>query len=239
MALKVLPDADAVARAVADRILQDAQGAAHARGAFRIALAGGSSPKPLYRLLAGQRDQVDWSVWQVFFGDERVVPPEDEKSNYRLARETFLDHVPIPPMNVHRIRGELAPAAAAEDYAATLGDQRLDVVLLGMGDDGHTASLFPGSPALDERSTTVVTSVSPVPPKDRVTLTFPVLNAARAVYFVITGEAKAERLAQMLEQRARGEPELPSARVDPADGELVIYADAPAAAKTRTPETTQ
>ncbi len=224
-------DGEAVARAALEHVIEAATAAAQERGTFRIALAGGSTPRRLYQLLASPEasGRIDWSRWQIFFGDERAVPPDHEKSNYRMAREAFLDNVPIAADNVHRIHGELPREQAARAYAETLGTEPLDLVLLGMGDDGHTASLFPGSPALEEKERAVVTSESPVPPRERVSLSLPTIDAARAVLFLVTGAGKADRLAQMLGERKSGAPKLPSARIAPKSGELFLYVDEAAA----------
>jgi 6-phosphogluconolactonase len=202
------------------------------RGEFRIALSGGSTPRPVYELLALQAG-VAWEKWRIFFSDERCVAPDDAHSNYRLARETLLERARIPDERVHRMRGELDEQEAARSYEAELGLEPLDLVLLGMGEDGHTASLFPGSPALDERTRLVVPAVAPVEPRRRLTLTFRALDAARAAFFLICGESKAPRLAQVLAERRRGDPELPAARVQASA--VDFYADTAAASKVRQP----
>jgi 6-phosphogluconolactonase len=162
---------------------------------------------------------------QITFGDERCVPPDDEASNYRMAREALLDRAPIPAGNIFRIRGELEPEAAASEYeaklaavAARFGEVRYrhDLLLLGMGEDGHTASLFPGSPALDETARNVIPAIGPKPPPQRVTMTFPLLNAARAVLFMAGRKGK----EQVLEEVLAGDQRYPSARVRPADGSV-------------------
>ncbi len=192
--------AEAAARAFAQR----AGEAIAERGRFAVALAGGSTPKATYETLARDHaDDVDWPNVHVFFGDERTVPPDHEDSNYRMAREALLDHVPVG--SVHPMRGELPPQEAAVSYE---GDLRrffddnpvvLDLVMLGIGDDGHTASLFPGTAALDVTDRLAVSN--PVPQLDttRITLTTPVLNAARDVFFLVAGEGKAEVLGEILE----------------------------------------
>jgi 6-phosphogluconolactonase len=225
------PDAAKVARAAAQHIAVASVQAVSEAGKFRIALAGGSTPRELYRRIAEPTfaGLLDWPNWDVFFSDERAVPPEHDASNYRMAKEALFDHVPLAPENVHRIRGELGARAAAESYEAELGGP-CHVVLLGMGDDGHTASLFPGSPALDETARRVVDAPSPVAPTERVTFTYRALNEAGAALFLITGLAKAVRLAEVLAQIAEGRPELPAARVRPAR-ELHFYLDDAAAAK--------
>jgi 6-phosphogluconolactonase len=186
-------------------------------------LAGGSTPKTTYEILA--RDyagQIDWANVHVFFGDERAVPPDHGDSNYRMARETLLDHVPVG--SVHRMQGELPPDEAAEAYEQDLLDffgseglPRFDLILLGTGPDGHTASLFPETSALEVHERLVV--ANPVLKLDttRITLTVPVLNAARAVCFLVAGESKARPVAEILE----GNPdprEYPASLIQPQDG---------------------
>jgi 6-phosphogluconolactonase len=207
--------------------------ARHAAAGHHIALTGGSTPRAAYQRLADMR--LDWSKSTVWWGDERCVPPEDERSNYRLAKEALLDTLSAGPPVVHRIRGELGPVAAADDYEGQLRDQfgdgvpALDLVLLGMGPDGHVASLFPGQPALAESRRRVVgveeAGVEPFVP--RVTLTLPVLNAAAEVLFLISGAQKAEAVA-----RAFGEapdPDTPASLVSPESASLTVLLDPPAA----------
>jgi 6-phosphogluconolactonase len=209
--VRVFRDLETLSRAAADAVVSAAEAAVAARGRFTISLAGGNTPRRLYELLATEhRDQVPWHATHVFFGDERCVPPTDAASNYHMASETLLAHVPIPAGQVHRIRGELPPEEAAREYGRFLrrvvprhdagagtddsdDAATFDVALLGAGADGHTASLFPGSSALDERHHWVVAVEAPAyvaPPRTRVTLTFPVLCRARAVYVLAAGAEK-------------------------------------------------
>lgn len=227
-----LADAAALAVEAARRVQAAAAEALAARGRFALALAGGSTPRAAYARLA--RAPADWNRWQVFFGDERVVPVGHADSNERMARETWLAHVPIPAANVHRVRTELGAAAAAAEYEAevrrTLGAGAgevpvLDLVLLGLGPDGHTASLFPGSPAARERQRLVAPVLdAPKPPPERVTLTFPVFEAARAVLVLVAGADKAAALAGVLAER-EPERELVARRLRHARGALVWLAD--------------
>jgi 6-phosphogluconolactonase len=197
-ALVVAADVDGLARVAADRVRVLAEGALAARGRFRFALAGGSTPRALYAHLAAARD-LDWSRVDVFFGDERAVGPDDPQSNYRMARETLLSPAAVPPDNVRRLRGEDPDlAAAARDYEAALGEAPLDLVLLGMGGDGHTASLFPGTKALDEQTRRCVANDVPQLGARRLTLTYPVLLGARDVLFLIAGADKAATLRDVL-----------------------------------------
>ncbi len=195
-----------------------------ARGRFTVALSGGSTPAALYRLLASPplADAVDWSRWHVFWGDERCVPPDHPDSNYGMARRTLLDHVPIPTAQVHRMEGEDPPQQAAADYARTLAetlapDDRLDLALLGIGDDGHTASLFLGTAALHERELTVAANWVPHLDAHRITLTLPTLNRARCVTVLATGADKADAVRRALDPRP-SDVTPPIALVDPFDG---------------------
>jgi 6-phosphogluconolactonase len=188
----------------AEKLVAAANESIAARGVFSFALAGGSTPKSLYQLLATEkwRDKIDWSKTHIFFGDERAVAPDDEYSNYRMAREAFLDSLMIPVENIHRMRGEEAELEnAAYDYENELQKYApLDVVLLGMGDDGHTASLFPGSPALSASGVLCVATplASLEPQVRRLTLTFYAINTACHVWVLVTGAGKAERLRGVL-----------------------------------------
>jgi 6-phosphogluconolactonase len=226
-----LGDAPAVADAVAHFLVGLSRKAVADRGAFRVALAGGGTPRATYQRLAepGFAAEVDWPRVQVFFGDERMVPPADASSNYRMAREALLDHVPVAASTVRRIRGELDPAVAADQYAAELGDLPLDLVLLGMGDDGHVASLFPGGPELESAGRRVVQSRSPLPPTPRVSISLDVIRDARHVAVIVTGAAKAARVAQVFAERTSGRPLLPAARVAPESGSLHWFLDAASA----------
>ncbi len=235
-------DAEAVARAAAAAVTEAAAEAIAERGRFTIALAGGSTPRALYRLLADAREPyravVRWGAVHVFFGDERHVPPDHPDSNYRMVAETLLAHV--MPASVHRMEGEQRDAStAAARYAADLARSfaldpardpppRLDLVLLGLGADGHTASLFPGSPALDERRRWVVAPFVEHLGASRVTLTLPVLDRAARVVFVVSGPEKAPALASVLAP-APGAVPPPAARVRPETPPTWI-ADAAAAA---------
>lgn len=226
-AYEVFSDRAALADAAATSIVQSANRAIAARGRFTLALSGGSTPRPTYALLASDRfaTRVDWSRVHIFWGDERCVPPDHPDSNYRMARQTMLRHLPIPRANLHRMRGEWVPSEAAARYASVLrrvlGEARqFDLILLGIGSDGHTASLFPGTPALQvvDRPTTAVY----VPASDswRISLTYPVINRARAVRFLVQGGSKAPALS-----RVRNGELLPAARVNPASGDLVWFVD--------------
>jgi 6-phosphogluconolactonase len=240
--LVVLGDPAAVATEAAARLVAAANGAVEARGRFAVALSGGSTPRALYERLAtpAWRDRVPWSRSEIFWGDERSVPPDHADSNYRLARASLLDSAGVPPERVHRMAGEAAdPRAAAAAYegeiARVLGGvpgeapPAFDLVLLGLGPDGHTASLFPGTPALAERRRW--TAENPVPRLGtvRLTLTFPILNRARDVLFLVAGADKAAVLREVLDGPA-DPTRLPAQGVRPAAGRLVWLVDRAAAA---------
>lgn len=199
----VYDDAEAVARAGADTFVAIVAGVLADRALARVALAGGSTPKAMYRLLASPayRERVEWGRVEIFFGDERCVPPDHPDSNYRMAREALLDHVPLGADRVHRISGERPPEEAAAQYQQKLvRDAALDLVLLGMGPDGHTASLFPGTPVLTETRALAAAVYVEKMKSWRVTLTAPVLSAAAHVVIMTVGAEKAEALATALLQ---------------------------------------
>ena len=237
-------DADAFARAAATRIVTVATMAIAARGRFSIALSGGSTPRPIYELLARApyATQIDWSRVHVFWGDERCVPPEHPESNYRMAREALLDHVPVPAKYVHRIRGEDEPHEAALDYEQVLraffavadgpAERTFDLELLGMGDDGHTASLFPGTAAVMEQNRWVLANHAPAAQVEwRITLTPIVLNAAEVVTFLVAGSSKAARIAEVL--AGPDDDHLPVQRIRPMHGAPIWMLDTAAAAGLR------
>jgi 6-phosphogluconolactonase len=210
--LWVYDSADEVARNAAEAFVAIVAGALADGAVARVALAGGSTPKAMYRLLASPalRDRVEWRRVEIFFGDERCVPPDHADSNYRMAREALLDHVPLGADRVHRIAGERPPAEAAAQYQqklARLGDPpRLDLVLLGMGPDGHTASLFPATPVLTETRALAAAVYVDKLESWRVTLTAPVLSSAAHVLITAVGAEKAEALATALAGSAGAVP---------------------------------
>lgn len=244
----VVPDAPALARAVAEQVVACATTAIRERGQCLLALAGGTTPSAAYAALASEafRHQLDWSRLHVVWGDERCVPPDDPRSNYRMAREALLDHVPLPPANIHRITGEAEPTQAALAYESLLRslvgggapdadtDAGLDLVLLGMGSDGHTASLFPGTAAVRERVRWVVAEFIEAVGTWRVTLTPVALNAARQVSFVVSGTAKARRLQEVLEGPSIPD-RLPAQAVRPTHGRLTWLVDEAAATHLEVP----
>jgi len=222
--LRVLGDPRALTEVALLEVLERGAEAVRAHGAFRLALAGGSTPRALYRALAAARAAV--ARWQLFFGDERCVPPGHPESNYRMVREAWLDAAVEAPARVHRMLGEEDPELAAgadeRELRASLGEGvGLDLVLLGLGSDGHTASLFPGSPALDERERLVTIAQAPAPPIRRLTLTVPALQQARELVFLVQGTDKAAALRHVLAPRS-DEPDLP-ARVVAAGAKRVLW----------------
>jgi len=204
--LRVCEDVNDVSRRAADAIVTAIDDAIVQHGRCSIALAGGNTPRPVYRLLATQfKEQIPWGVVHVFFGDERFVPPGDPHRNETMVRQALLDHVPCPPSNVHPVPAAGTAAEAASEYEAALQRHfatewpRFDLVLLGLGDDAHTASLFPHSPALAEQKRWAIEATAPAEPRVRVTLTLPVFNHAALVHFVVTGASKAPALRLALE----------------------------------------
>jgi 6-phosphogluconolactonase len=206
--------------------------AVRSAGRCSLVLSGGNTPRTLYGLLASRlREQIPWARVHVFWGDERYVPPADAHSNYRMARETLLEHVPCPAAQIHPMPTHFSdPDAAARDYEATLrtyfsgAPPAFDLVLLGLGPEGHTASLFPGSPALAESARWVLPATVPADPPSRLTLTFPVLNQAAKAFFLVTGSNKARALHDILTGTA--DPNTcPAAGVRLAAGTLIWWAD--------------
>ena len=225
--------------AAAELVASTASEAVAERGRFTIALSGGSTPKNLYNLLAtNARSSLPWDRMFFFFGDERHVPPTDPESNYRMANEAMLSKVPVAPGNVFRVEAEKPDAgAAATAYEQTLRKffaleagqiPAFDLILLGMGPDGHTASLFPGTEALQEKSKLFVANWVEKLKTHRLTLTLPVLNAARCVAFLVSGTDKAPVLKSVLEGDAPGE-QYPAKLVRPAQGKLIWLLDRAAA----------
>ncbi len=241
--LRVARDPDEAAREAAELIVWLGREAMAQRGGFRIALAGGGTPGILYRTLAGRAyaSQLDWARTAVFFGDERCVAPDHPDSNFRMVREALLAPLGIDPSRVYRMSGEEADLdAAARAYERQIREHVasdrgpwpvLDVVLLGLGEDGHTASLFPDSPALDERTRLVVSTVAPREPRRRLTLTIPVLNAARAVLFLVMGAGKAAAVRAVLEDREGADRRVPARLIRPGAGRVIWFLDRPAASE--------
>lgn len=238
----VVADAAALAAEAAKRFAEAAEAAVGRAGRFTVALAGGSTPRRLYEALAMEpyRSRVPWDRTHVFWGDERAVPPDHPDSNCGMARTALLVRVPIPPRQVHRMAAERADRdAAAREYEAGIAEvfalppggepPAFDLILLGMGADGHTASLFPGTGATRETRRWVVRNHVPTHNADRLTFTLPILNRARVILFLVSGPDKAQALHDVLE--GPPDPErLPAQRIRPSGGRVVWLADGPAAA---------
>jgi 6-phosphogluconolactonase len=238
----VVPDLDALAVRAAQHFVEVIEEAVDAQGFARIAISGGSTPKATFRLLADPAQpwfgRMPWQHLEIFWVDERCVPPGDPDSNYRMTREAMLDHVPLAPGQVHRMEGELDPGQAASRYESLLRERfqlgdaelpRFDLIALGMGPDGHTASLFPYTPALKETRRLVV--ANHVQNKDawRITLTWPVINRGASVFFFIGGAEKAQVLSEVF-TGPRDTERLPSQLIHPASGILTLILDRDSAA---------
>ncbi len=240
--LHVVPHADALAHLAAEATLFWASKAIQRRGVFHWALSGGTTPRTLYQLLAQPAfaARFDWSRVHVWWSDERAVPPDHPESNFRLAHEALLSHVPIPTEQMHRVRTELGAVEAAQAYEQTMrttmglasevGLPRFDLILLGMGEDGHTASLFPYTPALEARDRWVVANPVPKLGAMRITFTFPLINAADAVIFLVSGASKATTLRDVLVGPLDVQ-RLPAQGVMPPNGKLQWIVDRAAAAQ--------
>jgi 6-phosphogluconolactonase len=235
--LRVFPDLEALSRAAAALFAEQAESALAAHGRFSVALSGGSTPKRTYELLARtpHRDRVDWAKVHIFWGDERCVPPGDPRSNSRLAREALLERVPVPKAQVHPILCQTAPDRAARAYEDLLRrffpteDRTFDLIFLGLGEDGHTASLLPGDPVLAERQRWAAPVYDAGQELFRVTLTPVVINRAALVAFLVAGAGKAGVLREVLQ--GQGEPQrLPARLIRPEPGRLCWLADEAAAA---------
>jgi 6-phosphogluconolactonase len=237
--IKVVPDTKAVAIEAAERVTSAAEETIAQRGRFSIALSGGSTPKALYALLTSEpyRSRIDWSKVHILFGDERAVPPDHNDSNYRMADEALLSKVPIPKSQIYRMKGELGEEAeqAAKDYGLMLKSEfpdGLDVVLLGMGGDGHTASIFPGTKAVAEKEHRVIgyfAENSSTGKSWRITMTAPFINQSREILVLLAGADKAARLREVLEG-PQDPNRLPIQLVKPSRGKVTWILDTAAAA---------
>ncbi len=239
--LRVFEDAASMHRFAADLFTDLARKAVAERGLFVVSLAGGRTPEPLYRLLSKPpySRSIDWSKVHLFFGDERCVPPDHRRSNYRMVRKALISSIDIPQDNIHRMKAELPPAQAALEYERGIksffserglehknGVPVFDLFLLGLGPDGHTLSLFPGTKALEERERLVVENR--VDGEWRLTMTYTLACAARHLVFLVAGSEKAEALRRLLSGR-HNVADLPAAGIRPVDGELLYLADREAA----------
>jgi len=229
--IKIAPDAVTLAHEAAQEFHRLAEAAVQQQGRFAVALSGGNTPRSVYSLLAGEPKQLPWERIHIFFGDERHVPPDHPDSNFRMASESLLSKVPIPEKNIHRIHAELDAEAAAAEYDQDLRDffglvnqgwPRFDLIFLGIGEDGHTASLFPGSKALSEESRRVTANWAEKFKTFRITLTFPVLNHAAEVVFLVSGASKAQILSEILRPGAQ---KYPAQSVQPQNGRLLWLVD--------------
>jgi 6-phosphogluconolactonase len=243
----VEPDSAALARRAAEYFVEMAEQSVAKHGRARIAISGGSTPKAAFQLLADPaqplRKRMPWEQLELYWVDERTVPPDHAESNYRMTREAMLDHVPLKPEQVHRMEGELEPEAAAARYESMLRNTfrlegaespRFDLISLGMGDDGHTASLFPHTEGIHEMGRLVM--ANQVPQKDtwRITLTWPVINQGSSVFFLIGGKNKAELVKEVF-MGPRDPERLPSQLIWPASGILTLFLDKAAAAHLPAP----
>ena len=250
-AIQIFQNNEQLASAAVDLILRSARKHITETGRFTWVLAGGTTPRRVYEQLGMPANavQIDWRSTYLFWGDERAVPPDNEDSNFRMVENSLLEHVPVPAENIFRMRGEIPPLEAALQYevavkqffnrthqSSFIDDRRkkipiFDLVLLGIGADGHTASLFPGSSALQEQGRLVVAvehNQPPLPIVDRLTMTFPILNHAKEIVFLVSGTDKAYVLAQVLGDKPN--LDMPAARVQPVVGKLLWLLDANAAA---------
>lgn len=237
--IRVVEDLAALGRTAAQAFRNAAALAVEHRGAFNVALSGGRTPLTFHHALAAPgTGPIPWERIHIFWGDERCVPPDDEASNFRMARESLLEHVPVPEENVHPIHiGSGGASEAAEAYERTLrahfGEGAVgtfDLVVLGLGEDGHTASLFPDDEALDESRRWVVAVEAPAyrPPRDRITLTLPALNLSREAFFLVSGRAKRATVSEVLRSKEGGGRTLPASMIGPRE-RLVWFLDADAA----------
>jgi 6-phosphogluconolactonase len=206
---------------------------------FSMALSGGSTPRLVFAYLASNfRDHIDWQKILVFWGDERCVAPESDESNFRMAKESLLDHVPIPANNIFRIRGEADPSVESDRYAEAVlqyvpshhNIPRFDFIMLGLGEDGHTASIFPGNTHLFSSDKLFEVAENPHTKQKRITATGKLINQAKYIVFLVTGESKAEMVARVIERKDRWE-KLPASMVHPENGELLWLLDNQAASK--------
>lgn len=228
----VFPDKPALARAAAMHFVDLARSAIELQGRFSVGLSGGTTPELMYRLLATPEftNQIDWQHVHLFWSDERCVPPDDPASNYNMARKSFVSQVPIPNDNIHRILGEEVPEAAAERYERELkghfkvGGPRFDLILLGLGEDGHTASIFPGSTAAIESKRFAVAVQHPDSNQWRITLTLTAINESANVMFQVAGESK-RNILKVVRSGATAQYEVPAIGVDPRDGAVLWLCD--------------
>lgn len=238
--LRIFEDGEELSREAADFVVWAGEQAVSAAGTFRLALAGGSTPRGLYAYLASSplARRLDWRRVSVFFSDERCVPPDHPDSNFRMATETLIAPLGLPRERIFRMRGEDEPERAAREYEDRLRNEfgalppswpRFDLILLGLGEDGHTASLFPQTPALEERHRLVVPNRAPRGVAQRLTFTVPLINQAQAVVFLVSGAKKAPAVKAVLEDRAAVGTQFPAKLIRPEQGRLIWFLDRAAA----------
>lgn len=241
--ITIFPNLDALSQAAADFFMMTARKAINEKGNFSVALSGGSTPKPLYQALtaSGRQEKLDWEKIHLFWGDERCVPPDHPDSNFRMVNEVLLKHIIIPEENVHRVPAEMDPRMAAFSYEETLRGffreswPRFDLVLLGMGDDGHTASLFPHSAGLNEEARWFIANYAPGSETWRLTLTKNAINAAKNISVLVSGGGKADMLSDVL--KGAYEPvEKPIQLITPEIGSMTWFVDQAAASKLSDPD---
>lgn len=231
MSLRSFPSLASLSASAAEEIARIATESIASRGRFTIALSGGSTPRTLYGTLAqGYHKKIDWQHVHIFWGDERYVPHDDPSSNYRMAKESLLDAIPIPSINIHPVPILTDPSDSSENYSEKLqaffkeAVPRFDLIFLGLGGDGHTASLFSGMTEAEMNNGLVIVTHSPAPPPIRISLTLRVINNARNVFFLVSGEEKKEILKAVLAEEGNADSKYPAARVHPR-GELVWFVD--------------
>jgi len=237
--VQILPDLEAISHEAASLFVNASRDSIVTRKKFAVAISGGSTPRRLYTLLGSSPycDQVDWHKVHFFWADERCVPKEDEASNFKVAFDRLLSKVPVPDGNIHRIKGGEDPEKAARDYEADIrkffgasGLPVFDLVLLGMGEDGHTASLFPGSKSVEETARLAVVVYLDKPNWNRITLTLPVLNNAAQILFLVAGSSKAAVLSEILSDGEK-KREFPAGRITPVQGKVTWLIDREAAGR--------
>jgi 6-phosphogluconolactonase len=236
METRIFPDLDSLSLAAMDQTMEIVREAVAQRGRFSIALSGGHTPAKMYELWASKpyRHETPWDRVHLFWGDERYVPLDDPLSNFRMVRETLISHVPIPPENVHAVPTVSAsPGKSAEEYEKELrnffgAEPEFDLQLLGLGPEGHAASLFPGSPALEEKQRWVLPITAPAKPPQRLTLTLVVLNRGRNTFFLVAGKDKREIVAALRNEPDSGSSQYPAARIRPSGRVLWLLDEAAA-----------
>lgn len=241
--IRIYRDGQAWAEAAAEFVLEVGKEAVRTNGRFLIGLSGGTTPETLYRALTSPAfaDRFDWSRTTFFFSDERCVPPDDPRSNYALAKKILFTPLNIMPSQIYRMAGESSdPQAAAFEYeqqqrlatkTSSSAQPSLDLVLLGLGEDGHTASLFPGASILRDRQRVIAATQSPKDPPNRLTMTLAAINRASVILFLVTGAGKAGVVRAILDPRTEAERQLPAALVSPEEGRLIWFLDQAAAAE--------